>query len=270
MRLRLPDARRAFTLVEVLIAIGILGLVLTAIYSSWTSILRATKVGLDAAAAVQRSRIALRTLEDSLACAQAFGQGGTYYDFLSENGEDASISFVARLPKSFPRSGKFGELDVRRVTFSVESGTDNSRQLVLRQAPILMEMDEDEQNYPLVLARNVKEMEFQFWDLRKNDWVDEWKASNQLPKLVMVKMSVLDNPNQPGSAAQEITRFVSVPSELVQPQWLSPRGGGIPTPGSPGSVPTPGQPGVPGQPGLPPGGMNMPGPGIPAPGGFRR
>ena len=38
---------RAFTLVEILISIGILGLVLVAIYSSWTAILRASKVGLE-------------------------------------------------------------------------------------------------------------------------------------------------------------------------------------------------------------------------------
>jgi prepilin-type N-terminal cleavage/methylation domain-containing protein len=48
----------AFTLVEILIALGILSMVLAAIYSSWTAILRASKVGLEAAAAVQRARIA--------------------------------------------------------------------------------------------------------------------------------------------------------------------------------------------------------------------
>ena len=35
----------AFTLIEVLIAIGILALVMTAIYASWVAVLRASKVG---------------------------------------------------------------------------------------------------------------------------------------------------------------------------------------------------------------------------------
>src|SRR5438128_1577215 len=55
----------AFTLIEIMIAITILALVITAIYSSWTAILRASKAGLDAAASVQRARIAVRTLEDT-------------------------------------------------------------------------------------------------------------------------------------------------------------------------------------------------------------
>src|SRR5512147_553777 len=64
--------RSAFTLIEIMIAIGIFSLVLAAIYSSWTAILRASKTGLEVAAAVQRSRIAVRMLEDSLGSAQSF------------------------------------------------------------------------------------------------------------------------------------------------------------------------------------------------------
>ena len=64
--------RRAFTLVEILVAMGILSLVLASIYSTWTAILRASKSGLDAAAAVQRARMAGRTIEESLGSAMMF------------------------------------------------------------------------------------------------------------------------------------------------------------------------------------------------------
>src|SRR5260370_33784614 len=56
----------AFTLVEILIALGIFSIVLAAIYSSWTAILRASKAGLEAAAAVQRARIAGRTRQETM------------------------------------------------------------------------------------------------------------------------------------------------------------------------------------------------------------
>ena len=68
--------------------------------------------------------------------------------------------------------------------FSLENSQNGGRQLVLRQTPILMDMDEDEQQHPIVLAKDVKEFSFEFWDLRKGDWVDEWTQTNQLPKLV--------------------------------------------------------------------------------------
>jgi len=245
---------RGFTLVEIMIAIGIFSLVLAAIYSSWTSILRASKAGLDVAASVQRSRIAIRMLENSLGSAQSYAANLPYYYFLAENGNDAALSFVARLDKSFPRSGKFGDLDVRRLTFTVERGADGARQLVLRQSPLLMEPDADEKQHPIVLARNVKAFEMQFYATDKNppDWVDEWKEqkTNQLPKMVMITLKTSDNAHS-SSAQEEITRIISIPAVTVQRIWQVPPGG--PQPGQPG-VPLPGQPGgLPGQLGVPPG-----------------
>ena len=63
----------AFTLLEVMVAMAIFSFVMVAIYSSWTAILRGTKSGLDAAARVQRARIAIKAVEDTLLTAQFFG-----------------------------------------------------------------------------------------------------------------------------------------------------------------------------------------------------
>lgn len=250
--MRLPVAKiaqRGFTLVEILIAIGILSLVLAAIYSSWTAILRASKVGLNAAAAAQRARIATRTIEDSLLCIQSFTQNQPYYGFEAESGRDALLSFVARLPKSFPRSGKFGDLDVRRVTFTLEQGEGSGRQLVLRQNPLLTEWDEDEKEHPLVLAKYVNEFEIEFWDSQRRNWVDKWRESltNQIPRLVKLSMRIADKPGARREQETEIVRIVSIPSMSVLPAW-QPRTGG---PGMPGGLP----PGAVPPGGVPPGGV---------------
>src|SRR5262245_57460188 len=102
--------QRAFTLIEVLLAIAILALIVGAIYSSWMAIVKATRTGQRAAVEAQRSRMAMRTIEDALSAARMFAASQEYYSFVAENGSDATLSFVARLAKSFPRSGKFGDL----------------------------------------------------------------------------------------------------------------------------------------------------------------
>jgi type II secretion system protein J len=251
----------AFTLVEILVAIGIFSMVLAAIYSTWTAILRSSKVGLEAAAAVQRARIASRTIEETLGSVQSFALNRNYYAFVSENGSEALLSFVSRLSPSFPRSGKFAGLDVRRVTFSVEQGRDGGRQLVLRQAPLLMEMDKDEKNYPLVVAKNVKEFKTEFWDTRLQDWIDEWKQTNQIPTMVRVTLKLADSAYST-QVRQQVTRIVSLPSVTVQPGWQTPQGGpgGVGNPGG-GNPAVPGNP-LPGAPGGSPGilpGQNIPG-----------
>ena len=262
-------SNRAFTLVEILVAIGIFSMVLAAIYSTWTAILRASKVGLEAAAAVQRARIAGRTIEETLGSVQSFALNQAYYAFVAENGSEATLSFVSRLSPSFPRSGKFAGLDVRRVTFSLEPSPDGGRRLVLRQTPLLMEMDKDEKNYPLVLARNVKEFKTEFWDTRQLDWIDEWKLTNQIPVMVKVTLKLADNAYA-SEVRQQVTRIVSLPSVTVQPGWQMPRS----QPG-PGGV-NPNNPNNPNAPGTPP--VNSPGvlpspviPGLPVgPGGVPR
>jgi len=233
---------QAFTLLEMLIAISILALIITAIYSSWTAILRASKVAQEATASVQRARIVIRVLEDSLGSAHAFAQNMAYYSFVAENGGDSSLSFVARLAKSFPRSGKFGDFDVRRLTFSLEAGRLGNKQLVLRQTPLLLDTDDEEKNHPLVLAENVREFKTEFWDTRRNDWLDEWTQTNQLPKLVRIILRLADNPTSLNQR-EPITRIISLPSVIVQPVWQKP----LQIPGAPGQLPgqQPGQ--LPGQ-----------------------
>ena len=235
------NLRSAFTLVEIMIAIGIFSMVLAAIYSSWTAILRASKTGLEASASAQRARITIRVLEDSLGSAQSFQQNLPYYYFDARNGDEAALSFVARLSKSFPRGGKFGDLDVRRLTFSVDAAPEGGRQLVLRQNPLVMELDADEKQYPIVLAKNVKGFEMQFWAEDKNppDWVDEWKEqkTNQLPRMVMITLKLADNPSS-SQVTEEITRIISLPAKTVLPMWQMPRAGGGPgNPSVPGALP---------------------------------
>src|SRR2546426_1257745 len=201
----------AFTLVEIMIALAVFAAVMIAIYSSWSAILRGSRIGQEAAAEAQRSRVAVRALENSLMSLQMFVANIKYDYFSADTSDDfATLSFVAHLSKSFPRSGDFGDQVVRRLTFTVEPGTNADNVLLLRQNPILFQTSADEEENPLVLARNVKEFTLEFWGPRSNDWEQEWLYTNQLPKLVKFTLA-FGRPNQRVLNPEDmVTRVISL------------------------------------------------------------
>ena len=214
---------RAFTLLEIMVALALLSVIVIAIYSSWRAILKGTAVAREVASASQRTRITMRTLEDSLLCACMFNASPSYYTFEADGESDfSSFSFVARLPKSFPRSGKFGDLDVRRLSFSIESGRDSTRQLVLRQNPILMEMDKDEQENPLVLARNVSTFTVEYIDPKTGEWVPDWVNSNQLPREVRIQLAISHADKNFTEPLEVMVGTVALPGQPVRVEWQMP------------------------------------------------
>lgn len=221
-----PRAGRAFTLVEIMIAIAIFSLLVAAIYSTWTLILRATQVGNAAAAQVQRQRIALRTLEDSLTCIQSYQASLKYYSFVVQNGDQPMLSFVARVPAVFPRNGRFGDFNLRRLTFTLESGSNGEKDLVLRQNPILMDVDSDEQSTPLVLAHNVQDFVIECLDTNQTGWIGEWDDTNSIPPILRVSLLFGTSADASGkSGALSFTRVIATPC-MMMPGFLQTPGAG--------------------------------------------
>jgi len=87
---------------------------------------------------------------------------------------------------------------------------------VLRQNPILMDMDEDEQKDPLTLARNVKTFSIECWDTNQLEWVKDWDNTNSIPPMLRVGL-VLGGNTEAGGAAPElkVVRAFSMPSEMM-------------------------------------------------------
>jgi type II secretion system protein J len=190
---------RGFTLIEIMISISIFALVMIAIYSTWSAVLRGSRTGMRATAEVQRMRVAVRALEEAIGSAVMYVDNAKYYTFATDtSGSAAYISFVARLPASFPGSGLFGDQQVRRVCFFVQDGN-----LMLRQAPLLEATKKIGKPYEIALAPNVTLFDMEFYDGMANKWFAEWMSTNQLPKMVRVALSF--SPNTQGRRPESIT-----------------------------------------------------------------
>jgi hypothetical protein len=221
---RLRRAEAGFTLVEIMIALGIFMLVILAIYSTWSAVLRASKSGLEAAATAQRSRVAVHAIEDSLTCATMFSANPRYYSFVADadpGGEFSIVTFTSHLPMSFPGSGLFGDQAVRRVSFFVEADPVYRRRLVMMQTPLMQQAVDNPQGYPLVLARGVTAFTLEFWDPREADWVIDPPPTNQLPPIVRFTLG-LSQSSDPSAPPEVVTRIVKIASSAVVPTVQAP------------------------------------------------
>jgi hypothetical protein len=201
-----------------MVALAIFMMVIAVIYATWALVMKATQVGQSAAAQAQRQRVALTTIENALMCCQSFQASPQYYSFNVRGGDAPVLSFSSRLPAGFPRNTKFGGFNLRCVTFSLENDTESygGKDLVLRQNPVLMEMDEDELKSPLVLLRNVKSFIVECLDTNQNQWVTEWETTNSIPPRIRVGL-IFGGSTAAGSSSDGITviRSFTMPAAMM-------------------------------------------------------
>jgi prepilin-type N-terminal cleavage/methylation domain-containing protein len=211
------QSRGGFTILEVMIAIFIFALVLTAIYSTWFGILKGTKSGTNAAAAVQRSRIAMRALEDAFLTMQMFNDNLKHYWFITEaNGDFSGASFVARLPASYPGVGRYGDQIVRRVSFSARPAAEGNYELVMSQAPMLMNTNTGAaEAYELVLAKDVSLFMLEYYDLQTGEWFTDWVNTNTLPRLIRITLGQGKSKNSTFAPQDIVTRVVAAGAQPV-------------------------------------------------------
>ncbi len=214
-RLAKRRGQPAFTLIEILIALSIFALIITGIYTSWTAIHRATRIGLEASADAQRKRIAMRALEQSLGSVKYFLANETNYTFIAEGrGDSTYLSFVSHLPETFPRSALFEYQPMRRVNFSVEPGTNGLGRLVLRQQPFLYEVNIDDSENPLVLANDVVAFNVEFLPDGAEEWEEEWLYTNELPVMAHVTLSF-----RHGESVYENHKLIALASSAVPAEF---------------------------------------------------
>jgi prepilin-type N-terminal cleavage/methylation domain-containing protein len=224
MKVAKLNFNRAFTLLEIMVAMTLFAIVLVAVYSTWAAIVRGAKSGQEAAEAAQHSRIAMRTLEDAFLTTQLYTENIRHYGFIADTTDPkfAWLSLTARLPATFPGSGLFGDQVVRRVTFSVEPDAERIPQLVMSQVPILLITNSDITAYSITLVRDVSLFVVEFWDTRLGDWTDEWLTTNQLPKMLRVSIGIGHAANSPSKPSEITSRIIALPSIAVTPDIQQP------------------------------------------------
>ncbi len=225
----------AFTLVEAIVSVAVFSIVLAMVYGVFFSLARSTVAGAEATVEIQRQRIALKTVEDSLSGLVYYEQSPEHYSFLADTTifDYPSISFVSRVPPDFLGNKEFGSQRLRRITFQVEDDEDLGRSLVMYQEALMQPVNTQDIREPKrwVLGPNLDTFFFVFWSTINNEWVSEWTETNSVPSRLKFELAFKGADGEAARIEEIQKREIVVFSESITQAMQNPplpqaRGGG--------------------------------------------
>lgn len=254
--------RRGFTLLEILLSLSILSIISLMIFGSFRSIVESITATEEAMESLHHGEIVFEQLVSSLRSSAFFDSNPSAYTFLHEPGmgtpSDDMLSWVtgtmAFLPPRYPtRQG------LNRIFLSIED-IDGQRGLAVSAYPHLLNLEDDqvEEIEPWMISPRVKGLRARFYDVRTDEWVDEWEDERQIPQFLEITLYL--EPLDERGPMRELVRRIDIPVARISREVRRGRrqvGESTTTPESPAptqggpNLRIPQQPQAPGRPGRP-------------------
>lgn len=212
--------RSGFTLLEIMLAVTILGLLVIAVSSVWSAGLSGWKRSHGLTETLQRQRITLDSLGNLVQSTVYFQERNQLYAIRGEHdplGND-SISFVTASDELLaPNEATLAGL--RRVTIRVQQDTGALPALIIENAPALQPTDKDIVSVPHVLAQGITGFNVRYRTV-SGEWKDRWEQTDKMP--YGIEFAVGFAPANDRSPAQIVSRKIDLPSAKLAGTYQPP------------------------------------------------
>ncbi len=200
-----------FTIIEMMVAVTVLAIVVTVVFSTWTASVTAWKRTTSMSDTLQRQRIVTETLSELVKSAIFFGSKPELYRVIGEHEEPSrdSVSFVTSSRVLLPPS-EMAIAGMRRVRISLERGDEGKSFLAIANAAAVAEEDEISNVKPRVLSADVIGFRVRYRHPDSGEWQDEWEEEDLIP--AAVEFSVAFDPEEEDASPVSITRAVDLPT----------------------------------------------------------
>ena len=218
--LPLPCGERGFTLLELILSIGILSIVLVTIYATLSMGSRTWEKGERDIERIQRERVVMNLLNREIKSAFPYkvtpSELDDHKEFYAFDGKKDSISFVSGVPLRGERGG------LSWLNFWVEE--DLGLVVIERdalRADIFEERDSLDKDDMEVLDPRVTEIQFEYYQREsgktegegEGEWEEKWDAEKEgtLPHAVKVMLTIEDEAKQEDSEEEPYLRELVIP-----------------------------------------------------------
>ena len=194
---RAPAARRGFTLIELMVAIGITAAIAAMVAGAFARVDRASEVARAQGERYAAARLALTRMARELSMAflsdhfdtKQFRDRPTLFRGREEDLLFSSMSHV-RLYLDAKES------DEAQIEYTVENDPDRpGEQSLFRREKPRIDDEPDRGGRKDVLCDRVVALKLQYWDRKRQEWVREWSTrstdhANELPTRVRVELQL--------------------------------------------------------------------------------
>lgn len=188
-----PFCRNGFTLIEVLIAMTLLGVMVILLFSSLRIAAQSWNAGEQKMAAVNQKAVTYQFFKRHLTAIRPVPTLTTESAYALDvtsvfQGFPQSIRFAAGLPASSARKG----LQI----FSIAPDPENSSILLVTLTPYRLTEADPEPVKPEVLLENIAGLKFAYFgrieEFAEPQWHEEWTVADRLPSLIKVSIALRD------------------------------------------------------------------------------
>jgi len=202
--------KQGFTLIEMLIAVAITGIIATLIYGSFARTFESREYVLQSQERYHMARLAMdrMTREISMAfvidCSdQSIGSGERRYRTPFKVEDESEVDRMQFASFSHLRLFRdVHESDQNILTYYGETDPVDTRKTnLMRKEKHRIDGEPDDGGQAEILCRDIEKLDIQLWDELKSDWVKEWNCSrldqqNRLPRMVKLSLSFYDEEKQ--------------------------------------------------------------------------
>ena len=190
------SAISGFTLLEVVISVGILAVILTIVYNAFNSSMKALTAMETRGDAYAQARIVLNRMSEEIASiylSETNPNTGTGLFGEDEDEDDLpfdSLHFTSLSHVRWTKDSKESELC--EIGYYLEKDEETRESFLFRREDWNVDGTLEEGGRPLELAEGVDGLNFRYYD--GDDWVDEWdsRINGKLPKAIEVVLVMRD------------------------------------------------------------------------------
>ena len=210
--------KRAFTLLEIMLAVTILAVVATAVYATWSAGLAGWKRSASVTENLQRERVVMEALGELTQSIVYYSSKNSLYDIEGTHNAQTgdSITFVTGSDLLLPVSEQIAA-GMRRVTIALKRDARGHPFLGIANAPAL-EPDDAPEGTTHVLSASVCGFGVRYRDPRNGTWADKWDESNLLPGAI--EYTVAFGANDGRTPPVIVTRAIDLPAAQYVMQAL--------------------------------------------------